>query len=94
MRRAEVPQSDVLFALQMILQGDNDAGFSQAGLARYQYNLAGTCLGPLPSAQKQLELHLAPNKRGQRGCAERLKATGNRAVAEHLPYRHWCCEAL
>src|SRR6516225_9359134 len=81
------------FGADPLDKGLSDARFADAGLARDQHNAPLARLGLLPSAQKQVDLLVAPDK----GCssrAQRLEAAIDGADAGYLPDLHRIVEAL
>src|SRR5580700_1372380 len=88
MRRAEIAQASMRLVLQARRKRRDHPRLADAGLARDQHNLAVAGLGALPAPQQEIDLLVAADQRGQRGCAPRLEAADACRLAADLPTLH------
>ncbi len=84
-RRAEIAQARLPFALKPLQQIFGDARLADAGLAREQHDLALAAPGLIPTAQQPVDLLLPADQRRKGAHAPRLEPADAGYVAAHLP---------
>src|SRR5262245_11941751 len=94
MGRTEIPQTHMRLALYPCQKAFRDTRLADAGLAREQDHPSLAQLGLLPTAEQKLDLLLAANERGQRGCVQRLEPADASGLAPHLPRLDWLRQTL
>ncbi len=83
-RRAEIAQPDMRFALDLLLECRGEAGLTDAGFTGDQHDLPFAFLGTRPASQQQLDFSIAPDERGQK-TSTAMPRTGSRPRPASAP---------
>src|SRR5262249_1588949 len=85
MRRAEIAQCDVRFALELLFKRERNVRLADTRLPRKRHHSAFLLRRVSPPAPQQLDLLFPPEQRRQLGPVHRLEAAPHAARPQHLP---------
>src|SRR5712691_4576318 len=92
-RRADVSQPDVGFALQQLLERQRNPRLADAGLARDQHDATFALGGLLPASLQHLQLFFSTDQRRQVARMQRLETTLDNTYPRNLPRPDRLCGA-